>query len=367
MMMVDTESICDDSSKVKLLFEYILMREPFSNINPNNPPRFVGEPFDWVRMKPGESSISHQERRIPPSALKPVLEQIKEWMQQGVVEKSNSPHSSPLLLVKKKALSPPLMANGAPDPNYVAKVRWRTCVDYVQLNEKSAATDISNAPRVDELLDYIGLAGSHKEKKPDEDYWVSTVDLYAGFNQWYLSDKVRPLTAFTVPGLAAEEGRLQFRVLPFGLASAPTRFNSLVAETLGELRFGHHKAVSACCTNYIDDVFVADICTFEQHLMDMDRVFERLQKAGFGARMDKAEFCRHEISMLGWTIAEGYKSAQEAKLKKIDEMLDTCADVKDVLSLLGTVGFYRQLIPMSGDIEAPLYDLTKKGTWSENG
>ena len=67
---------------------------------------------------------------------------------------------------------------------------------------------------------------------------------------------------------------------------------------MGELRFGHHKAVSACCTNYIDDVFVADICTFEQHLMDMDRVFEHLQKAGFGARMEKAEFCRHEISML---------------------------------------------------------------------
>ena len=161
MMMVDTASIKDDITKIRLLFDYILRREPFYNINPNNPPRFVGQPFDYVRMKPDETSISHQERRIPPSALKPVLEQIKEWMQQGVVEKSNSPHSSPLLLVKKKALSPPLMADGKPDPNYVAKVRWRTCVDYVQLNQKSAPTDISNAPRVDELLDYIGLAGSH--------------------------------------------------------------------------------------------------------------------------------------------------------------------------------------------------------------
>ena len=122
------------------------------------------------------------------------------------------------------------------------------------MNQKSAPTDISNAPRVDELLDYIGLAGSHKQKQPGEEYWVSTVDLYAGFNQWYLSKEVRPLTAFTVPGLAAEEGRLQFRVLPFGLASAPTQFNSLVAETLGELRFVHHNAeadgvVRACCTN----------------------------------------------------------------------------------------------------------------------
>ena len=69
---------------------------------------------------------------------------------------------------------------------------------------------------------------------------------------------------------------------------------------------------------------MADICAFEQHLMDMD-VYK---KAGFGVHMDKAEFYRHDISMLGWTIAEGYKSAQESKIKKIDEMLDTCANVK---------------------------------------
>ena len=80
------------------------------------------------------------------------------------MEKSNSPHAPPLLLVKKKALAPPILANGKPDPNYVAKLRWRTCVDFVQLNNKSEPTDISNAPRMDELLDFIGLAGSHKDE-----------------------------------------------------------------------------------------------------------------------------------------------------------------------------------------------------------
>jgi hypothetical protein len=51
------------------------------------------------------------------------------------------------LLVKKKALSPPLMADGKPDPHYVAKVRWRTCVDYVQLNQgkKTSYTMTSEA------------------------------------------------------------------------------------------------------------------------------------------------------------------------------------------------------------------------------
>ena len=81
--------------------------------------------------------------------------------------------------------------------------------------------------------------------------------------------------------------------------------------------------------------------------------------------MDKAEFYRNEISMLGWTISKGTESAQRKKLETIDKILDECKDVKDALSLLGTVGFYRQLTPMAGDIEAPLYVLTRKGVWKE--
>ena len=50
-------------------------------------------------------------------------------------------------------------------------------------------------------------------------------------------------------------------------------------------------------------------------------------------------------------------------MEVIDKILDECKGVKDVLSLLGTVGFYRQLMPMAGDIEAQLYDLTRKGGW----
>ena len=40
--------------------------------------------------------------------------------------------------------------------------------------------------------------------------------------------------------VAGRAQRLQFCVLPFGLASAPTRFHQLVGECLGGLRFGAH-------------------------------------------------------------------------------------------------------------------------------
>ena len=115
---------------------------------------------------------------------------------------------------------------------------------------------------------------------------------------------------------ASEEGRLRFRVLPFGLASAPTRFNTLVAECLGDIRFGSTGNNRKTCTNHIDDVYVAGVCTYEQHLDDLEECYGRLQNDGFAARMDKAEFVRHEISMLGWTIAKGTKSFQKETMKE---------------------------------------------------
>jgi hypothetical protein len=53
MMMVSVDRIKHDTDKVNLLFKYILQREPFYNINPNNPPRFRGADFDYVRLKQG--------------------------------------------------------------------------------------------------------------------------------------------------------------------------------------------------------------------------------------------------------------------------------------------------------------------------
>ena len=389
MCQVDTsmfEHNEEGDKKRTKLYDHLLKHESFFNIDPINPPRFKGEPFDYVSLPPGAPPIRHQERRCPPAALAPVLKQVKEWLRAGIVEPSNSIHASPLLVVAKKALSAPLGEDGKPRLDYIPEKRYRTCVDYVQLNSRSEPTDISNAPRVEELLDYIGGAdGSHtRPPKHGREYMVSTIDLYSGFMQWKLSDRVKPLTAFTVPGLAAKEGRLQFRVLPFGLASAPTRFNSLVASVLGDLRFGNIpysdkefqpdtkrtsprrnvvQQTRQVCTNYIDDVYVAGVVTLDEHLDDMSQVFTRLTDAGFAARMDKAMFCRPSIAMLGWEVGQGYRCADDEKIKKIRGLSEEARDVKDILTLLGTIGFYRPLIPQAGDIEAPLYNLTRKGAF----
>lgn len=91
--------------------------------------------------------------RYNPAQKDEIERQVAEMLQQGVIQPSVSPFSSPVLLVQKKDLT------------------WRFCIDYRHLN----AITVKNRyplPIVDELLDE--LAGSSL---------FTSLDLRAGYHQ----------------------------------------------------------------------------------------------------------------------------------------------------------------------------------------
>ena len=94
--------------------------------------------------------IRQYPRRFPYAYREEVSKQVSEMLEQGVIQQSNSPWASPIVLVKKK--------DG----------KFRFCVDYRKLN---AATkrDAHPLPRIDDLLD--SLQGSTM---------FSTLDLRSG-------------------------------------------------------------------------------------------------------------------------------------------------------------------------------------------
>ena len=110
-------------------------------------------------------------------------------LDNGLIRPSNSPWTSPVVLVKKK--------NGTS----------RFCVDYRKVNAISKK-DAYPLPRIDEMLNT--LKGSR---------WFSTLDLASGYWQVAMDPQDREKTAFVT-----RHGTYEFNVMPFGLCNAPVTF-----------------------------------------------------------------------------------------------------------------------------------------------
>lgn len=271
----------------------------------------------------------HRQRQYPlsPALLEHLNAEIDKLLKLKVIEKSNSPWCSPVLLVKKK------------DGSY------RMCFDGRKLNGVTTH-DSYPLPRIDTIL----------SKLRDCNY-ISSVDLKQAFFQVGLTPESRPKTAFIVPG----RGLFQFRRMPFGLRNSAQTQQRLMDLVIGP-------DLEPYVFVYLDDVIIATD-TFSKHIEVLDEVFKRLKKANLTINYDKCQFVRSSLSFLGFTIDSKGLRTDDSKVKTILES-PIPKNTTGVRRILGVLQYYRRFIKDFSSISAPITALLhnrKKGqpiTWT---
>ena len=262
--------------------------------------------------------------KIPDSHRHYLEDQVREWLQLGIVQPSRSRYNSPLFLVKKK--------DGT----------FRVVQDFRALNANSYV-DKYTMQDVTECINEIGRSNSTI---------FSTLDLTSGFWQMLLHPKSRQFTAFTLPGM----GQFEWITSSMGLLGCPASFQRLVEAVVHGI---------ANIIVYIDDLIVHS-ANHDDHLKQLDQLFVRLAAHNLKVKLQKCVFGSKQVQYLGFLLSEDGIRPGTDKLKAVSQAQPP-ATVKEVRQFLGLCNFFRTHVRNFAQVSAPLTALTRKdATWVNN-
>jgi len=202
--------------------------------------------------------IKQPHRRVPPAKREEMQCAVQEMAKAGIIERSNSPWCSPVVLVTKKDGSK------------------RFCVDYRALNAVTV-TDAYPLPRIDDTLDALSKV-----------QWFSTLDLKSGYHQVEVQEEDKEKTAFSFG-----QGLWHFNVMAFGLCNAPGCFECLMEQVLEGLQW---KGALV----YLDDVLVV-VNTIEE-LEHLTEVLCRFKAANLKLSPKKCTLFHKEVPFPGHVV-----------------------------------------------------------------
>lgn len=260
--------------------------------------------------------------RFPHYHKTEVNTQINKMLKDGIIRPSQSPWSSPIWIVPKKA-----------DASGIKK--WRIVVDYRRLNEKTIDGRYP-IPNIDDILDKLGKCN-----------YFTVLDLASGFHQIEMDQNSIEKTAFNV-----ENGHYEYLRMPFGLKNAPATFQRVMDHVLRELQ-------NKICLVYMDDIIIFST-SLQEHIQNLKQVFSKLRESKLKIQLDKSEFLKQNVEFLGHVITPQGIKPNPNKIRAIKNF-PIPKTAREIKSFLGLLGFYRKFIKDFAKITKPFTKCLKKG------
>lgn len=278
-----------------------------------------------IQIQPGKRPIKDHLRPESPQKQAEIQEVVNELLAKGLIQKSTSPWGSSVVIVRH-----PNKAN-------------RFCIDYRKLNG-IMEVPVYPLPRILDII--FHMSGKN---------YFSSLDLTKGYWQIPIQKESIQYTAFQTT-----DGHFEWLRMPFGLANAPAEFQRLMDNILAGLK-------PSIAIAYLDDIIVFSD-TFEHHLLALEKVFKRIQECSLQLSPKKCDFCKLEMSYLGFIVCKNGHKPDPNKIKAVLN-LKIPQTLKETRSFLGMASYYRRFIRDFAQIAAPLHELTRKDIsyeWTEN-
>ena len=246
-------------------------------------------------------------------------------------------------LVQLKILEPVQFADWAAPIVPVLKSdkkSLRICGDFKMTVNSASKLDAYPIPKIEDL--FARLSGG---------ICFSKLDLSQAYQQLELEEDSKQFVVVNT-----HKGLFRYNRLPFGISSAPGIFQRTMESLLQDI---------PSVIVYIDDILISGQSE-EEHLQLLERVLDRLERAGLRLKREKCVLMAESVEYLGHRID---KNGLHPTKEKVQAVCDAPSpkNVSELKAYLGLLTYYSKFLPNLATLLAPLYQLLQSDTswkWS---